>query len=108
MSTGAPSHHSLDESRLLEQHQNSGWPSFNREPGSVKGPPRLVWLPASVTSCNLRCSLGGRPCRCGREAGGPAGSHRRRAGGNNTSTRPGRQGHSRHPGAGPPRGRGDP
>ena len=43
------------------QNPNSGWPSFNRVPGPVKGSPRLVWLPASITSCILHCSLGGRP-----------------------------------------------
>lgn len=108
MSTGAPRHHPLDGSRLPGQHQNSGWPSFNRAQGPVKGPPWLVSPPASIASCNLRCSLGGRPCRCKREDGGLAGSRRRRVGGNNTSTRPGRQGHSRNPGAGLPRGHGDP
>ena len=50
------------------QNPNSGWPSFNRVPGPVKGSPRLVWLPASITSCNLHCSLGGRPA--GWQAGG--------------------------------------
>lgn len=55
------------------QNPNSGWPSFNRVPGPVKGSPRLVWLPASITSCNLHCSLGGRPAGAeGRLAAGQA------------------------------------
>ena len=43
------------------QHPNSRWPSFNRVPRPLKGSPRLVWPPASITSCNLHCSLGRRP-----------------------------------------------
>ena len=104
MSTGAPRHHPLDRSRLPGQHQNSGWPSFNRAPGPVKGPPQLVWLPASVTSCNLRCRLGGRPCRCGREAGGPAGRRRRE----HLLHKAWKARPQQAPRGGPPRGHGDP
>ena len=55
------------------QHPNSRWPCFNRVPRPVKGSPPLVWLPASITSCNLHCSLGGRPAGAeGRLAAGQA------------------------------------
>ena len=94
MSTGAPRHHPLDGSRLPGLHQNSGWPSFNRAPGPVKGPPQLVWLVLPSLPVTSAAALGGGPAG----AEGRLAARQADAGGNTSSTRPGRQGHIRHPG----------
>lgn len=54
------------------QHPKSGGPGLNEVLGPVKGSPGPVWLPASVTSRNLHCGLGGQAWQAQKGCWGPS------------------------------------